>query len=158
MRRMLVPVLWLALTGPAVAGVVDSPIPAPFTQHVFTVPGVIRNGSSGTFFSCTNLDLVNVTIGVEVFSALGGAAVNDAAATSLSVQPGGTRIFGTITPVGYSIDSNLAAGSLSKGSARILATSKKITCTAWVADVANDPPTSSFQLTIIAKTKQKAFN
>ena len=144
--------------GPAVAGVVDSPLPAPFTQHVFTVPGVIQNGSSGTFFSCTNLDAANVTIGVEVFSSLGGAASNDAAATSLSVAQGATVMFGTITPVGYGINSNLGAGPMSKGSARILGTSKKIACTAWVANFANDPPTSAFQLTIIAKTKQKAAN
>lgn len=37
-------------------------------------------------------------------------------------------------------------------------TSKKLACTAWVADAFNAPPTSSWQLTIIAKTKQKAAN
>jgi hypothetical protein len=148
--------LALVLTAPAVrAGIVDTPLPAPFTQHVFSVPGVIRRGSLATFFSCTNLDAANVTIGVEVFGSNGGAPFNDAAATSLSVPPRGTRIFGTITPVGIIIDSNLAVGSVDKGSARILATSKKLACTAFVADPANDPPTSAWQLNILAKTKQK---
>jgi hypothetical protein len=72
------------------AGVVDTPLPAPFTRHVFTVPGVINSGGIGAFFSCTNLDAVNVTIGVEIFGSAGGAAINDAAGTSLSVLPGAT--------------------------------------------------------------------
>lgn len=45
-----------------------------------------------------------------------------------------------------------------QGSARILSTSKKLMCTAYRADYANSPPTSMVQLTIIAKTKQKAAN
>jgi hypothetical protein len=45
-----------------------------------------------------------------------------------------------------------------EGSARIIATSKKLVCTAYVADVDNSPPTTSWQLTIIAKLKQKAAN
>ncbi len=53
-------------------GVADSPLPAPFTQHVFTVPGVI-DSNLGTFFSCTNLDAVSVTIGVKLFGPAGGA-------------------------------------------------------------------------------------
>jgi len=47
---------------------------------------------------------------------------------------------------------------MSKGSARILSTSKKLVCTAFVADDGNAPPTSSWELTIIAKTKHKAAN
>jgi hypothetical protein len=158
MRMLSVAAVVLSLAAPVSAGVVDSPLPAPFTQHVFTVPGVIRDGSSGTFFSRTNLDVTSVTIGVEVFGPAGGAAVNDAAASSLNVALGATVMFGMSSAVAYTINSNLGIGGMQKGSARILATSKKIACTAWVADAANDPPTSSFQPTIIAKTKQKAFN
>ena len=140
------------------AGVVDSPLPAPFTQHVFTVPGVM-DFFMGTFFSCTNLDAAAVTIGVEIFPPAGGLlSVNDPVATSLIVGPGATVIFGTSSAAGISIDSNLLAPAISKGSARILATSKKIACTAYIADTANVPPTSAWQLTIIAKTKQKAAN
>jgi hypothetical protein len=53
------------------------------------------------------------------------------------------------------VDGNLAVG---KGSARILATSKKIVCTAFLADPSGTPPVSMGSLTIIAKTKQKAAN
>jgi hypothetical protein len=140
------------------AGVVDSPLPAPFTEHVFTVPGVIGGAGLATFFSCTNLDAAAVTVGVECFGSPGGAPFNDAAATSLSVNPGGTVMFGTSIAVGLSVNSSLGCGPLGTGSARVLATSKKLACTAFVADNGNAPPTSSWQLTIIKGTKQKAFN
>jgi hypothetical protein len=139
------------------AGVVDSPLPAPFTKHVFTVPGVI-DSNLGTFFSCTNLDAANVTVGVELFAQFGGGPVNDVVATSLTLGAGETRTFATGSSANIVIDSALGAGSFSKGSARILSTSKKIACTAYVADRLNSPPTSGWQLTIIAKTKQKAAN
>src|SRR2546425_9927560 len=97
-------------------------------------------------------------VGVEVFPSPGGAPCNDAAATSLSVAPGATVIFGTGAAAGISIDSSVGGCSFSKGSARILATSKKLACTAFLADRGNAPPTSMAQLTIIAKLKQKAAN
>lgn len=155
--RMTIALGLALISSPARAGIVDSPLPAPFTQHVFSVPGVI-DSNLGSFFSCTNLDAVNVTVGVELFGPPGGGPANDASTTSLTVAPGATVTFGTGGAVGIVIDSGLAAGSFSKGSARILATSKKIACTAYVADRLNDPPTSAWQLTIIAKTKQKAAN
>ena len=96
-------------------------------------------------------------VGVELFGPGGGAPGNDAAATSLSVAPGGTVIFGTGPAAGISVSSSLG-GLFSKGSARILATSKKLACTAFLADAGNAPPTSMAQLTIIAKLKQKAAN
>jgi len=96
-------------------------------------------------------------VGVELFGFAGGAPINDPVATSLSVAPGATVLFGTGAAVWISVNSSLGSGT-SKGSARILATSKKLTCTAFVADSGNAPPTSMAQLTIIAKLKQKAHN
>ena len=92
-------------------------------------------------------------VGIEVFGSAGGAPFNDAVATSLSVVPGGNVIFGTSSAVGIVVNSNV--GGSSHGSARILATSKKLVCTAFVADIGNAPPTTAWQLNIIAKTKQK---
>ena len=88
------------------AGVVDSPLPAPFTQHVFTVPGYVDTGFLAAFVTCTNLDAASVTVGVEVFGSPGGGAANDPVATSLSVAPGGTVTFGSAA-AGISIDSDL---------------------------------------------------
>ena len=155
-------VVSLALVAPeARAGIADSPLPVltagATTLHLYSVPGVIASGGLDTFFSCTSTDMATMKVGVELFGGPGGAPINDAAATSLSVAPGATVIFGTGAAVGISINSNLGGG-FSKGSARILATSKKLACTAFVADQGNAPPTSMVQLTIIAKTTQKAAN
>jgi len=153
--------LCLIAHAPAQAGIVDSALPVlsagATTFHLYSVPGVIRFNGVSTFFSCTSTDSAATQVGVELFGPAGGAPGNDAAATSLSVAPGATVIFGTGAAAGISIDSNLG-GLFSKGSARILATSKKLACTAFLADDGNAPPTSMAQLTIIAKTKQKAHN
>src|SRR5438552_13411212 len=150
----------LAVT-PSLAGIADTPLPVltpgATTLHLYSVPGVIAGGGLATYFSCTSTDTATMQVGVEVFGSAGGAPFNDAAASSLSLAPGATVIFGTGGAAGISISSSLGGG-FSKGSARILATSKKLACTAFLADDGNAPPTSMAQLTIIAKLKQKAAN
>src|SRR5438093_6523595 len=161
LRTLAALTLSLAAT-PCFAGIADSPLPVLIagatTFHLYSVPGVIAGGGLGTYFSCTSTDTATMQIGVELFGPAGGAPGNDAAATSLSVAPGATVIFGTGAAAGISISSNLSGGSMSKGSARILATSKKLACTAFLADDGNAPPASMASLTIIAKLKQKAAN
>lgn len=146
---------------PALGGIADSPLPellaGATTFHLYSVPNIIASSGLETFFGCTSTDTATMQVGVELFAGPGGAPANDVAATSLSVAPGATVTFGTGAAVGISISSDLG-GFFSKGSARVLATSKKLVCTAWVADAGNAPPTSSWQLTVIAKLKQKAAN
>lgn len=159
--HILALVVFLA-PGRLVAGVADTPLPellsGATTFHVYSVPGIIDFNGLATFFGCTSLEeTATMQVGVELFGGLGGAPFNDAVASSLSLAPGATVIFGTGAAVGVSISSNLG-GSFSKGSARILATSKKLACTAFIADTGNAPPTSMTYLTIISKLKQKAFN
>ena len=163
-RFVLVAVLFTfgpTMTAPALAGIADSPLPVlsagEITLHLYSVPGIIAGGGVGTFFGCTSTDTAAMQVGVELFGPPGGAPFNDAVATSLTVAPGATVIFGTGAAAGISISSNLGGG-FSKGSARILSTSKKLACTAFIADVGNAPPTSMVYLTIIKKTKQKAAN
>src|SRR5437762_6366603 len=87
-------------TVPAFAGIADTPLPVlqagATTYHLYSVPGVMSTGGLGTYFSCTSTDTTTMQAGVEVFSSCGGAPVNDAVATSLSVAPGATVIFGTL--------------------------------------------------------------
>ncbi len=147
--------------GVAGAGVTDSPLPELLpgakTNHLYSVPGVTASDGSETFFSCTSLEkTATIQVGVEIF-ATAGFTVNDPVATSLSFGPGETYTFGTDTAPGISVFSDLGVGG-SNLSARILATSKKLMCTAFVADGGNIQPTSAWQLTIIRKTKQKAAN
>ena len=147
-------------TRPAFAGIADSPLPVLVagkkTLHLYSLPYPVISGSLGAFFTCTSADTAPVQVGVELFFPGGGAPANDAVATSLSVAPGATVTFGTGGAAGILIDSNL--GGPFTTSARILATSKKLMCTAFVADRGNDPPQTSWQLTIIKKVIQKAAN
>jgi hypothetical protein len=147
------------ISSTAFAGIVDSPLPVLMvgkkTLHVYSVPNVINHyGTLETFFGCTSTDTATIQVGVETFPSLGGDPDDDAVATSLSVAPGATVTFGTYGAAGISTSSTLG-GTFSKGSARILATSKKLICTAWVADAGSAPPATSWQLTIVKKTTQK---
>jgi hypothetical protein len=124
------------------------------TYHVYSVPYVVGFNGLTTVFSCTSMEpTATIQVGVQTFGATGGDS-NDPVGTSLSLFPGGTRTLATGTALGFSVDSVIGGGG-SKGSARILATSKKIACTAFVADASNVPPTSAWQLTIVKQTKQK---
>ena len=149
------------VAAPALAGIVDSPLPVleagKTTFHLYSVPGVINGAGLTTFFSCTSTDAATMQVGVESFSSAGGSPSNDPVATSLSVGPGATATFGCASAFGLA-GFPLGCGPLSRGSARILATSKKLICTAYIADVTSAPPTSAWQLTIIKGTKQKAEN
>jgi len=160
-RSLAALALYIVPTAPVVAGIADSPLPVlsagVTTFHLYSVPFVTRGGGLETVFACTSTDTVPIQVGVEVFGAPGGAPFNDAAATSLTLNPGANVRFGTSSTASISINSSVG-GSPSGGSARILATSKKLVCTAFLVDGGNAPPTSMVYLTIIAKTKQKAAN
>jgi hypothetical protein len=146
------------------AGIADSPLPVLqagiSTQLLYSVPGVLSDAghSVATYFSCTSTSTSSIVVGVELFGAGGGSAINNAATTAFTLPAGGTVVFGTIGAVGISTDVDLTAGALAKGSARILSTSKALICTAFVADPNNNPPGSGWELTVVAKTKQKAAN
>lgn len=158
MTRMLaVLCLLLASLSPAFAGLADTPLPVlqtgATTLHLYSIPGVINDGV-GTYVSCTSVAPTTIKVGVEAFKPDGTLADGE----SLSVAPGATVTFGTAGAFGVHVDQILATGTLLNGSARVLATSKSLLCTAFIADKANDPPTSMVSLTIVAKLKQKAAN
>ena len=131
------------------------------TQLLYSVPGVIRGpGDLTTVFICTSTDTAPQQVGVEIFPRAGGGPCNDAAATSVSVAPGGTGILST-NPISNELLDGQAPDSGvfgCNGSGRILSTSKKLECTVFVGDGVNNPPSTSWQVTIIAKLKQKAAN
>jgi hypothetical protein len=151
---------------PVAAGVADSPLPnlktGSTTRHVFTVPGVMKNNNLETEFICTSLESsATIRVGVEVFSAIGGSPlnnVNDGVGDgSMDIGPGATASIGTgNTPaIHEDVVITLGAGTVKNGSARILATSSRITCSAFVTDDLNDPPASMVDLKVIVKKKQK---
>ena len=158
MTRTLVALALLASAlSPAYAGIGNSPIPAPFTQHVFSVAGVISNDSFSAYFSCTNSGSQSVTVGVEVFGPSGGASINTAATTAIRLAPGATAIFGTTSSASFIVDGILGTGTVISGSARILATSKKLICGAFLADSTSVRPVSTVSLAIVLKG-QKTSN
>ncbi|MCK6554655.1 hypothetical protein L6Q96_08775 [Candidatus Binatia bacterium] len=154
---------------PALAGIADWPLPTLVagkkTLHVYSVSGVGggAGGLFGTYFSCTSTDTTTIQVGVEVFNYAGGcpsppgcAPVNNAVATSLAVDPGETVLFaagGGAAGI-INVHSLLGDGGVVLGSARILSTSRKLVCSAFLADRLNVPP-SMVYLTIVKKTTQK---
>jgi len=158
MTRTLIALALLASSlSPALAGIGSSSIPAPFTQHVYDVPGVISNDSFSAYFSCSNSGNQSVTVGVEVFDQTGGASINTAAETAIRLAPGATAIFGTTSSASFIVDGILGPGTVINGSARILATSKKLICGAFLADPGSVRPISTLSLAIVAKG-QKTSN
>jgi hypothetical protein len=162
MRSRLLIVLAVLAAAPASAGIADSPLPVLVagkpTHHVYSLPFFTRSsgGLVETIVACTSTDTVAIEVYVERFSSF-GIPSNSCSTSSLNVDPGVQVTFGTASTVAISIDSNVG-GSGAGGSARILATSKKLVCTAFMVDAFNDPPTSMVHLTIIKGTKQKASN
>jgi hypothetical protein len=149
------------LAMPVLAGIADTPLPeleaGKKTYHLYSVPGIVSVGSYVAFFSCTSTDGVPIKIGVEAFAYDGS---RQGSTLPLSVTPGATVVIGTNYPDWFNVDSVVGTGASAKLSARILATSKKVACTAFIAKGFNGgvdgEPT--YPLTIIAKTKQKAAN
>jgi hypothetical protein len=77
----------------------------------------------------------------------------------VSVAPGATVMFATQNDLDSAFSSvhllTPAPVFLQLGSARVLATTKSLVCTAFLADAYSGPPSSMSPLNVVAKTKQK---
>lgn len=132
-------------------------------KTIFLIPGVIVDqGDTGTSILCTSLEKTKDTlVAVEIFNENGGDALNDITAADgvLTLVPGATKTFeivftgdnvpGTAFDELIELDVNVFTGS-----ARVVATGKRIMCTAAVFDVTDNPPISVRQLNVVVK-KQK---
>ncbi len=155
--------LALALSYPALAraDIFDSPplLQGQKSSRIFAVSGVMTARGLGTFFSCTNLSQSPAAISVELYVADGLDACNDANAVSVTAAPGATVLFATQNTPDSSFPSSVPLSTppqfLASGSASIIATSKSVVCSAFVADVYNSPPLSTMRLEVFAKGKQK---
>ena len=151
-------VAW-AMATLAVAGPADTPLPtfsdAKPAVAVYYAFGVIKNNNLETDFVCTNIDAASQNIGLQVFDETG--ALRNALGASngefLSVAPGATITVGTSGTAVLHEDQTLTlnvAGSganlLRNGSARIVGTSKNMSCSAMLVDKLHsivDPAVSS---------------
>jgi hypothetical protein len=101
------------------------------------------------------MDAASITVGVEAFAYAGGPPLNDATTTASTLSPGRTEIFATRLYFNMPANVDLGLGPSAIGSARILATSKKLVCSAYVAEGFSTPAATTYQLPMIAKTKQR---
>jgi hypothetical protein len=163
LRSLLLLPFLLGLGIPAVlAGIADSALPvldpSAKTLLLLSVPGVRNDDPIRTVFTCTSTSTAPMKVAVEIFDSQGTVA-NDAAATAWSLNPGATAVFvtGSVNLVGYNV-LFAAIPAIDNLSARILATSKSLICTAYFTDGSTWPPPFASYLPMIAKTKQKATN
>jgi hypothetical protein len=121
---------------------------------VFSVPGVINGTYLSTFFSCTSTSTASQTVAVNVFAADGSPTGSG----SLSVSPNATVLIGTglYDAAGLGEDLFVTTSGFRVGSAQILSTSRSsITCAAFIAETAHNPPSVMVTLPVIVKAKQR---
>lgn len=169
MRIGFVVLVFLALATPALAQEDGGPVVAKIPKvnglsmkHVFTVMGVTGYGDLHTVFMCTSLEKSKeVTVAIEVWD-YDGVLLNDVTQDNGvdTIDPGESTTMET-----EDSDDDVAAfdedeeielsDDANHGTARILASSTKLACTALIADKVGDPPASMVNLHVIAKKKQK---
>ena len=146
-------VLILALAPLAFAGPTDTPL-SMFSDgkpalHVYTAVGVIKNNNLETIFVCSNLGTATVNIGLEVFDKT-GLPTNSIPAdegVSLDVAIGATTTIATGATAVLTEDAIITTlPVIGNGSARVVASAKDVSCTAWLIDEVHaviDPATST---------------
>ncbi|MFQ5515457.1 MAG: myxococcus cysteine-rich repeat containing protein [Myxococcota bacterium] len=133
--------LTLALPGPALAGMLDSPLPT-FSDgkpafRVGLLPTLISNNNVESHVICTNLTSSPVNIGVEVFNSAGSLVTSIPAddGVFLNVPVGATVSLGTVaTPL---LAEQLIFPSLpviANGTGRIVASRLGVACSASLVD------------------------
>jgi hypothetical protein len=154
--------LSLILATPAVAGITDPNLPSlPETlarpKVVYSVIGVVNGAVLATVFRCTNIDEDYVEIGVELFDS-DGSRINSVSIGngSLFTLPGQTGTFSTGAVSAFGADEViLLQNILHSGSARIVASSRKILCDALIVDRTTNAPASMVTLPVFSRLKQK---
>ena len=157
------------LASAAGAGVSD-PVPliagTDRARHVFSVTGVTANNEVGTVIICTSFEKTkDMRIAVEVFMEEPATVINDITTGSSNegvppiLGPGATSTFeisrdGSVLFTGLSASVTPPSDRL-HGSARVVATSAKLMCNAFLADDDGSPPSFLVELPMVAKTKQK---
>ncbi len=160
----MVATLAVSLPAPAYAGAVDSPLPnlgAGTTTIVFYVPGVVKNNALETVFMCSNLDVAEVRVAVELFGGDGVGPINDVTTGDglVILGVGTAAAIVTGSTAGFSEDEIINAATLIRaGTARVVATSPRIACTAMVTHDATQPPASVYSLQVVGRNKLQAGN
>jgi len=135
----------------ASAGVTDPP-PSAMPNRVFTVPGAIKTDKLDTVIACTGVDSTAITLKAQFYDQMG--TLLNVNGPNFSVQPGESIHFATglLAGIPLSVQFNVVQFY---GSARVVATSKKLICTGYVVDNTSNPPVTMRQLPMIRGLAQK---
>ncbi len=134
--------------GPTLA----SPLP-PFSDgkasvHVVTFPGVMKRGQLQSLVMCTSIDTLPVNVGLQIFT-IDGSLQNDVTAgvgAILGVSPGQTVTFGTSTTAAYLETTVVPTLNKMQGVGRVVASSDKVLCNAFIVDDLVSPPVTLGQI------------
>lgn len=155
-------VVALSFSKAATAGLVNSPPPVldpgASARVIYLLPGVTKNNNLETVVVCTNLEKSRtVKLAVEVFDADGSGPLNIVDSGDVQTLPvGGTVTIATGATAAFSED-DIVTGlppNIRQGSGRIVSTSKKIACAAYLVDEVFAPPTSMVEIPIINRKQQ----
>ncbi len=146
---------------PSDAGIGDKELPllnGEKAKLLYTVVGVTDRNDLTTVFHCTSTERDNgktIQLGIEVFEHDGGVA-NDIALGSgtVSIPPGHTATVGTQDTQVFVVRVIINTGTIQQGSARIIATSKNVLCSAVLVNASIASPTSMVMLPVFRATKQ----
>ena len=125
---------------------------------VYTVPGVINNGTLATVFQCTNVATSGTaSLGVDVFRSDGSLA---GSVFTVPIAPGETKLISTQPVGGVTVDVVIGIGTAVYGAARITgsgtAAHNKLICSAYQISPGATPAYLN-ALPVIAKKKQKGL-
>jgi hypothetical protein len=123
---------------------------------VYYVNGVTKNNGMETEFVCTSLDSSGTYhIGVEIYDETGAAAFNNVSAGDGEeiVAAGGTLTIGTGNTAGFHETEVITAMPLNLrgGSARIVSTSRRLFCQAFLVEELASPPAAFMPLKVIGR-------
>jgi len=110
--------------------------------HSLIVPGVVKRGRVETDFFCTSLASTPIALGVEVFGPDGAArnSIAEGNGALLDVAPGATVTLGTTGTAAFLESAVIRLEGVAQGSARVVATSGEIFCSAMLTESDLLPP------------------
>jgi hypothetical protein len=126
-------------------------------KHLWTIGGFGTSSTAALVVLCNSTEKAggnDVTWAVEVFS--DSTAQNDVTLGEgvLTMPAGQTWSFAT-RPTAFFLEDAIIDVDVSYGSARILSTSAKIVCTAYLVDDTGNPPSMMTTLPMFKKLKQR---
>jgi len=158
---------WLILLSAVVAGLPGSSVANLITDSaptlggqsarvIYYVNGVTKNNGMETEFVCTSLDKSGTfRIGVEIYDETGAGPTNNVSAGDgeEQVAAGGTVTIGTGNTVGFHEDESIVGvpANLRGGSARIVSTSRRLLCQAFMVEDLASPPAAFMPLKVIGR-------